>query len=133
MIDLNKIYTFEECGKLCGKTEYYFKQKVDNRELISLARDPKKPFMKAVYGRHLVRFLQKYKFGIKLLESWNMEKLPDDYFIDDDIMILEESLKHLLEVKEKRVEALYNTISKIKSTEDKIQKLHSIKTLTKIF
>lgn len=125
MIDLNKIYTFEECGDLCGKSYYYFKGKADNKEVIAMATDPTRPYLKAIYGRHLVRFLQKYKFGLQLLKKWNQPTLDDDYFINDDIEQLEEELKHWIQVKEERLEALHKTLTRIDKVKAKIETLRS--------
>lgn len=126
MIEVDKIYTFEECAKLCGRTAYYFKSKAKNKELIALATDPKRPFMKAVYGRHLIRFLQKYKFGLRILEKFGDRPLPDEYFINEDIQCLEKELNHLYAAKEKRLRALYVTLIKIESIKTKIDQLHEL-------
>ena len=121
MIDLDRVYTFEECAKLCGKDEYYFRRRVQNHTIITDAVDPNRPFMKALYGRDLIRHLQSINWGKKLLQQWKIDSVHDDLFIDKDKQRLEEKLKHLIDVRDQRLRSLHITMCKIDEIETQLK------------
>lgn len=127
MIDLDQIYTFEECARLCNKNEYYFRKRVNDHTIVANAKDPKRPYMKAIYGRDLVRHLQTVNWGRNLLEYWGVAEIDDKEFVKQDIEILEDKLRHLMITKEQRLKALYVTMSKIEEIEEKLKNLNKLK------
>lgn len=122
MIDLDKVYTFEECAKLCGRKEAYFRRRAQNGVIIANAVDPNRPFLKAIYGRDLIRYLQTINWGVKLLAKFGIATVDESLFVYQDREILEAKLKHLLEVKEQRIRSLHITLNKIDDIEKKIKK-----------
>lgn len=112
MVELECVYSFEECSKLTGKDEYYFRCRV-NKHQIHGVQDTTRPWMKAIMGKDLVRHLQSIQWGQKLLQQWKIDEVHEDLFIDRDKLELEEKLRHLLEVKEQRLRALHITMCKI--------------------
>lgn len=122
-IEVDKVYTYEECEKLSGKSHYYFKQCVRERRLRADAIHPNSLFEKAIYGRDLIRFLQNLQWGRALLYRLQTNTIDEDLFIDRDIEELEKTLKHLNEVKEERTKALITTLTKIAEVERQIKEL----------
>lgn len=124
MIDLDKAYTFEECAQICNKDEYYFRRRAQSHTIIAITHNPKRPWMKAIYGRDLVRHLLTVKWGQKLVEEMNI-KVNEGIFIKTDKLLLEEKLKQLMKTKEERLRALHLTLCKIdevKAQLDELQK-----------
>lgn len=126
MVDLERIYSFEECAKLCGKDEYYFRRRVTEHQIHGV-QDPTKPWMKAILGKDLVLHLQSIQWGRKLLKEWKINAVHEDLFIDRDKLELEEKLTHLLEIKEQRVRALHITMSKIDEVKAQLEELNKKK------
>lgn len=126
MIELERVYSFEECSKLTGRDEYYFRRRVNEHQIHGV-QDATRPWMKAIMGKDLVRHLQSVQWGQKLLSKWKIDSVHEDLFIDRDRLELEEKLKHLLEVKEQRVRALHITMCKIDEVKEQLEELNKKK------
>lgn len=126
MIDKNKIYSFEECANMLGKTEWYFKRRVGAGQLKATAIDPKHPWQKAIYGIDLIRFLSLVKWGREYLTKCNIDIHSKEFrqlIRDEDKKELERKLEALKIIEEKHSLALNNTRTKIKQIQEELKKL----------
>ena len=122
MIDLEKLYSEEEVKEITGR-DIYLRQLIRENKIRGTFVDKFYPHVK---GKDLVRYLQTFRWGRKVLKEQGIEELPPEYFKEDDIAVLEKEMKYLEGVRDERWRALQITVGKIHDIQKKIAELQKL-------
>ena len=124
MIEFDKVYTLAECAKIVGNNnEFYFRRNIYS---LRAFKHPKKPWLRAVYGIDLIRYLSTLNWGIVFLKKIGIDpnsKEVLDAYKESDKRYYMEKLKKLKETESVRLKALELTRSKIKQIEHELELL----------
>lgn len=126
MIEMDRVYTYEDCAKMFGKSEWYFRRRAQAGQIRAMAQNPKYPWQKAFYGKDIIKFLSLTKWGREYLTKWNIDVNTDAFkqiILRDTKKDLEIKLEALKKIEQKHMMSLENTRKKIKKVEEELKNI----------